>query len=68
MSDGYSYHVSIDPNPDRDVDGKKYRTATCTDPADAMALWSQAVTDGAEYVVIEALKDRPPKEPARSDR
>ena len=29
-----------------------------TDAADAMAAWSAAILDGAEYVTLEALRER----------
>ena len=29
-----------------------------TSAADAMAAWSKAISDGAEYVTIEALRNR----------
>lgn len=30
------------------------------DAADAMAAWSQAITDGVEYVTLESLRARTP--------
>ena len=30
-----------------------------TDAADAMAAWSKAISQGTEYVILEALRDRP---------
>jgi hypothetical protein len=60
MSDGelYHYYVSISPNPNQGTDGKKYQTTQTTDPADAMAAWSAGITAGAEYVTLEALRER----------
>lgn len=50
----YHYYVDIDA-----TDGKhKHRVAyNGTDAADAMAAWSKAVSDGAEYAVLEALRE-----------
>jgi hypothetical protein len=66
VSEPYSYHVSVDDGSGvlDAVTGvrKKYRSKTFTDPADAMAMWSEAVTNGAEYITIEALRERRPHE------
>jgi hypothetical protein len=59
---GYHYYVSVDDTLSKQKDGsrqrdkKKYKAAEFSDPADAMAMWSAAVTAGSEYVVIEALR------------
>jgi len=57
MAEAYNYYVAAD-------NGDKNYRAKYNGPqvADAMAAWSKAITDGAEYVVLEALRERP--EPA----
>lgn len=50
----FNYYVAADNPPDKHK--PLYNGA---DAADAMAAWSKAVTDGAEYVVLEALRERP---------
>ncbi len=41
--------------------GNRGRLYDGTDAADAMAAWSKAISQGVEYVTIEALRDRPAK-------
>jgi len=55
----YSYYVSSDTdNPGNDESYRKLYDGT--DAAGAMAAWSQAVTEGCTYVVLEALRtDKP---------
>ena len=54
----YHYYVSVsDPEP---IDGKKYTSTDTTDSGDAMAAWSAGIAAGAEYVTIEALRERRP--------
>jgi uncharacterized protein (DUF736 family) len=44
------------------------------DAADAMAAWSKAISQGIEYVTLEALRDRPslgasfPDEPPKEEQ
>jgi hypothetical protein len=53
----YNYYV------DR-TDGSKHTGLyNGPDAADAMAAWSRAVTAGHEYVMIEALREKPPLPP-----
>ena len=49
----YSYYVGVDNGWDHRV------PYNGPDAAEAMAAWSKAVTDGKEYVVLEALRERP---------
>lgn len=53
LSEVYNYYVAGD-------DGEGPRTAPYNGPdaADAMAAWSKAISEGAEYVVLEALRER----------
>jgi hypothetical protein len=37
-----------------------------TDAADAMAAWSKAISQGIEYVTLEALRDRPVPAPSET--
>jgi hypothetical protein len=54
-SPSYNYYVSAD-------NGERRVTRYNGDQAaDAMAAWSKAVTDGDEYVVIEALREAGPR-------
>lgn len=48
-SETFNYYVAVDEN---------YKAYRGTDIADAMAAWSKGIEDGAEYVVIEALRER----------
>ena len=41
-------------------DQKKMPSPEFDDPADAMAAWSEAISRGAEYVTLEALRHRDP--------
>jgi hypothetical protein len=52
----YTYYVSVDIG----QDGKMYKQQTFTDAADAMAMWSAAISEGrSEYILIEAaLRER----------
>jgi hypothetical protein len=53
----------------RDDPADHYRTLyDGDDPADAMAAWSEAVTGGAEYVMLEALRkdDAKPEDAAEA--
>lgn len=58
-SPGYSYYVSADYRDQlENPSGKRYRVLyNGSVAADAMAAWSKAVTEGAEYVVLESLKE-----------
>jgi hypothetical protein len=47
-----SYHYLVDADA-----GNRGRLYDGTDAADAMAAWSKAISDGAEYVTLEALRD-----------
>jgi hypothetical protein len=49
----YNYYVSSD---DPEQAPKRKKLYNGTDPADALAAWSEAVTEGKEYVLIEALR------------
>jgi hypothetical protein len=51
----YHYYVSVD-NDNNDHHDTKYNGDQA---ADAMAAWSKAITDGAEYATLEALRDQP---------
>lgn len=48
----YNYYVSADNG------GKNKPVYNGPDAADAMAAWSKAVSDGVEYVVLEALREK----------
>jgi hypothetical protein len=49
-----SYHYLVDSSA-----GNRGRLYSGTDAADAMAAWSNAISQGVEYVTIEALRDLP---------
>lgn len=51
----FNFYVSADGG------GKSYRALyNGGDAADAMAAWSKALTEGKEYIVLEALREVPP--------
>lgn len=52
MSEKYTYYVDVS---EGDEHASAYRGP---DAADAMASWSRAVTEGREYVALEALRER----------
>jgi hypothetical protein len=53
VSEVYNYYVSKSEQP------HGHQTLyNGLDAADAMAAWSKAVSDGAEYAVLEALRER----------
>ncbi len=49
----YNYYVS------RDDGERNVPVYNGNDAAEAMAAWSLAITDGVEYVVLEALREIP---------
>lgn len=52
MADTPEYHLIVDVN-----EGSKYQKLyDGSDITDAMASWSQAISDGREYVTLEALR------------
>ena len=54
MAEKFNYYVSVDSG------GRHYDAKYNGDQAaDAMAAWSKAITDGAEYAVLEALRETP---------
>ena len=55
----YQYEVSVDHLGDVTSGEPPRARMTFEDAADAMAAWSKGITDGAEYVVIEALRAEP---------
>jgi hypothetical protein len=55
----YSFEVSVDHLGDLQSGEPPRTRMTTTTAADAMAAWSKAITDGAEYAVIEALRVKP---------
>lgn len=58
MTEKYSFYVSA-ARPD-DVEGPPREAKYNGDQAaDAMAAWSEAVSEGNEYAVLEALRERP---------
>jgi hypothetical protein len=61
MSEPYVFEVSTDTTGDILSGEPPRKRLTFTDAAEAMAAWSKGITDGAEYVVIEALRVREPK-------
>ena len=57
MATTYMHRVEVDgPSETR----KRYDGP---DAADAMAAWSQAIEEGAEYVTLESLRDLPKELP-----
>ncbi len=50
------YHITVDA--DYGPDGEYRKLYDGTDIPDAMAAWSKAVSEGVEYVMLEALADR----------
>jgi len=50
----YNYYVSASDGRDRNY-AVKYNGG---DAADAMAAWSKAITDGATYIVLEAIEEQ----------
>lgn len=55
----YWYEVSVDHLGDAESGEPPRARMACTDAAEAMAAWSKGITDGAEYIVIEALRREP---------
>ena len=51
----YTFYVSADNGPN-----SRYAKYNGDQVADAMAEWSKAVSEGAEYIVIEALREVEP--------
>lgn len=57
MTEKYNYYVSVD-------EGDRHYKSRYNDMqvADAMAEWSKAISEGNEYVLLEALRERLPDE------
>lgn len=51
----YRYLVEFDGPPGT----RRGRVYDSTDPADAMAAWSKAISEGRLYVMLEALREGP---------
>ena len=50
------YYLIVDQNDDDKPYVNLYKGSNV---ADAMATWSKAISEGADYVMFEALKERP---------
>ena len=56
---GPKYHLQVDVDRGGDAGSSYYNVYRGDSVPDAMAAWSKAISEGKEYVMLEALKERP---------
>lgn len=57
-SELFHYYVDVS---DGSAPSKHVKAYDGNDAAEAMAAWSRGISDGHEYVTLEALRDRRPE-------